>query len=108
MRSYSYIADNASAVLTILLKGTSGEAYNCANKSCRTTIAGLADMIAALSGKKVIYQIPTAEEAAEQSPISHQVLDASKLEELWWSGRYTLKDGLKQTLCILHECRGHS
>ena len=38
----------------------------------------------------------------EQSPIPHQVLNTSKLEQLGWAGQYTLEEGIGHTLEILH------
>jgi nucleoside-diphosphate-sugar epimerase len=52
LRSYCYVADCASAVLTVLTSGTSGEAYNIANPENKITIAGLAETIAKAAGKK--------------------------------------------------------
>lgn len=101
MRSYCYIADCASAVLTVLINGDSGEAYNSANSGARITIAGLAEVIAKTAGKKVVFTDPSAVDIANQTPIAKQVLDSKKIEKLGWNGRYNVNQGIFNTLAIL-------
>lgn len=103
MRSYCYVADCASAILTVLLNGKTGEAYNSANPMARTTIAGFAKEVAAAAGKKVIFSDPTESELAQRTPIAKQVLGSAKLESLGWQGKYSVADGVKNTLKILKE-----
>ena len=42
MRSYCYVLDCASAILTVLLNGKSGDAYNISNKASVCTISDIA------------------------------------------------------------------
>ncbi len=59
--NYCYTADCIRGLLTILLKGSSGEAYNVVNESTHTTIAGMAQMVAdEIAGGKihVVFDIP--------------------------------------------------
>lgn len=102
MRSYNYIADCASAILTVLARGRSGEAYNIANPGARTTIAGLAGIIAKTAGTKVVFAQPDAADIANRTPIAKQVLSSRKLESLGWSGAYAIEAGVRHTLDILH------
>lgn len=101
MRSYTYIADCASGILTALLHGKPGEAYNIANADEKVTIAEFAEMTALAGNKKCIYQNPNEREQAEQTPISYAVLDSSKLQSLGWHSRYQVKRGIEHTLAIL-------
>ena len=103
MRSYTYIADSASAILSVLTTGKTGEAYNIANSASRITVAGLAKTIADETGVKCIFADPDEVQKAELSPIAKQVLCASKLEALGWKGAYTVVDGVRHTLQILRE-----
>ncbi len=103
MRSYNYIADAVSGILTVLLGGKPGESYNIANPDARITIAGLARVIAENEGQKVIFENPDAVDLANRSPIAKQVLDTTKLENLGWRGEYSVKEGIAHTLQILHE-----
>lgn len=101
MRSYNYIADCASAIITVLLNGSSGEAYNTANPESRVTISQLAQIIAGAVGKKVIYANPDAVDLANRTPIAKQVLSSKKIEALGWTGAYSVETGIKHTLDIL-------
>ena len=51
LRSYTYVADCVSALLTVLTAGVSGEAYNIANPAATATIAEFAETIAKIGGK---------------------------------------------------------
>ena len=101
MRSYCYIVDCASAVLTVLLHGKSGEAYNCANPEAQATIAGLAELIAKISGRRVVFEEPEKNEIANQTPISKQILNCKKIESLGWKGLFPLERGIEHMLKIL-------
>lgn len=107
LRSYNYIADCASALLSVLVKGKSGEAYNIANPNVRVTIAELAGIIATTAGKKVVFADPTALDIANRTPIAKQVLSCKKIEALGWSSAFSAETGIKNTLTILSECNRH-
>ena len=101
LRSYNYVADCASAVMTVLLKGTPKEAYNIANPKARLTIAQLAGVIAKTVGRKVVFASPDAADIAGRTPIAKQVLSSRKLEGLGWSGAYSIEKGIRHTIDIL-------
>lgn len=101
MRSYCYIADCVSALLTVLLDGKSREAYNIANSEVQVTIAGFAEEVAKLTGTKVVFDETDETAKAQRTAISYAVLDSGKLTALGWKGRYSLKQGLKSTICAL-------
>lgn len=105
MRSYCYVADCASALLTVLLQGKSGEAYNIANRDARVTIAEFAEQAAQTVGKKVLFEEPDAAERAQQTAISYAVLDSQKLYDLGWHGQYTVQNGVKHTILTLRNTR---
>lgn len=103
MRSYTYLADSASAIISVLTSGESGNAYNIANSASRTTIAGFAKEVAVQTGTKVIFADPDEVAKAEMTPIAKQVLSSKKLEGLGWKGQFTVEDGLRHTLDIMKE-----
>lgn len=103
LRSYCYVADCVSAILSVLTKGNKNEAYNIANRNAKITVAGFAETVAKLEGKKIVYSIPNDKEKAQMSPIDNQVLDVTKLEELGWKGKYAVEEGIKNVLDILKE-----
>ncbi|MDE5780040.1 MAG: NAD-dependent epimerase/dehydratase family protein [Lachnospiraceae bacterium] len=100
-RSYCYIADCASAIMTVLLQGEKWEAYNIANENSRATIADFAKKAASMTGKNVVFDIPDEPDKKQQTFIDRQVLDNNKLKQLGWNGRYNLEDGISHTIDIL-------
>ena len=103
LRSYTYLADSASAILSVLTSGESCNAYNIANAQSRTTIAGYAKEVAAQTGTKVVFVNPDEVQKAELSPIAKQVLDSRKLEGIGWKGQFTIEEGIRHTLNIMRE-----
>lgn len=101
MRSYNYIGDCASAIITVLINGESGEAYNTANPDVRITIVQLAEIIASAANRKVVFADPDAIDLANRTPIAKQVLSSKKLESLGWHGAFSAEIGIKHTLDIL-------
>lgn len=103
MRSYNYVGDCASALLTVLINGVPGEAYNLANPESRLTIAQLADKIASAGGQRVIFEDPSSGDIANQSPIAKQVLNTQKIEKLGWIPAFNIEEGIVHTLNILKD-----
>ena len=101
LRSYTYIADTASAILTILMVGESCNAYNIANPQSITTIAGFAQEVATHTGVKVVFSNPDEVAKKEMSPVAKQVLSSEKLYRLGWNAEYTISKGIENTMSIL-------
>ena len=101
--SYQYVADSVSGLLTILLSGESGEAYNIAEEHSDIMLKDLAGIIAGINGKKVIFEIPDAVEASGYSKATKARLDGHKLAALGWRPQYTIETGIKRTISILKE-----
>lgn len=101
MRSYCYVADCGSALLSVLLCGERASAYNIANPDARVTIAGLAEAIAETAGRTVVFSEPEPVEKGQQTPITYAVLDSTKLCSLGWKGNYTVKKGVESTYQVL-------
>lgn len=105
LRSYCYIADCASAIITCLINGEPGQAYNSANNDSTITIAGFAEIVAKYAGTKVVYDAPSEDDIINRSPILKQVLDSKKLEALGWKGYYNIEKGIGNTISILKELK---
>ena len=97
-RSWLYVKDCASAILTILLKGQNGEAYNVADEESCVTIKELAEMIASIGGGKVVFDLPSNIEIQGFSVIRKAVFDTSKLKALGWTPKYKLQEALIETI----------
>ena len=102
---YSYIDvfDAASAIITVILKGENGGAYNVSSERQDITLRELAQKLAELAGTKVAFGLPNDTERAGYSRATRAVLDNRKLLALGWKELYGIDDGLKLTLDILKE-----
>lgn len=101
--SYTYAADAVMGLLTILLKGQNGEAYNVADSSCDFQLKDLARYIADFSGTKVIFRLPDSIEALGFSKATKARLDGTKLKELGWKVCFPIVPALERTLVILQK-----
>lgn len=101
-RSYLYVADAISGILTVLNSGNAGESYDIASAENQTTIAGMAEMIAKACGVSVIREDPDSDEKKDFSPIPEQILDGRKLAELGWHAGYSLEEGINQVVKTLN------
>lgn len=100
--SYTYVSDAVGGLLTILLKGESGEAYNISDISCDITLKELAKTIADYVGTKVIFELPDKAESAGYSKATKARLNSSKINHnLGWKARYNVQEGLERTIDIL-------
>ena len=101
--SYTYVCDAVSALLTCLLKGSCGEAYNVADQSCDIMLKDLAKLIADYVGRRVIFEIPDAVEAAGYSKATKARLDSTKLQQLGWKAQFDIGTGIWHTVDIMKE-----
>ena len=85
MRSWCYVVDCARAILFVLLKGESCNAYNIADPNSTFTIRQLAEAIAGAEGRKVVFSNPSDAERKSFTNISHAVFDTTKLQSLGWT-----------------------
>lgn len=99
--SYTYVADAVSGLLTVLLKGKDGEAYNIADGKSDIMLKDLAGVIAEMCGTKVVFEIPGHTEKAGYSTATKARLDGGKCKMLGWKMKYDIPEGIARTLCIL-------
>lgn len=102
--SYTYMADAISGLLTVLLKGESGEAYNIADEASNITLRDLAKQIANNAGTEVVFEIPDGTEAAGYSRATKALLDGDKLKKIGWKPKYGIRVGIPRTMKILRKC----
>lgn len=99
--SYLYVADSVSGLLTVLLNGEKGEAYNISDNASDIMLKDLALIIASYNKKEVVFEIPNAVESAGYSKATKARLDSTKLNLLGWHAKYDIKSGVYRTLDIL-------
>ncbi|MCM1287597.1 MAG: NAD-dependent epimerase/dehydratase family protein [Clostridium sp.] len=101
--SYVYVADAASAIITLMLEGENGQAYNVASDASDLTLRELAKIIADYAGKRVVYELPDKTESAGYSKATKALLDCQKLKGTGWTSLYGMPDGLIRTIDIVKE-----
>jgi nucleoside-diphosphate-sugar epimerase len=93
-RSYLYTADAVAAILTVLVCGTNGEAYNVANEETYCSIYDMACTVAQTFGKGqinvIVENVP--EDRYGYAPELHMNLDTSKIRKLGWKPTKDLKN----------------
>ena len=82
-RSYLYTADAATAILTVLLKGRPGQAYNAADESTYSSIAEMAKKVAEMGGIHVQYDIKNNKESGFADTL-YMDLDTAMLKRTGW------------------------
>ena len=97
--SYLYTADAVTAILTVLLSGNCGEAYNAANEESYCSIREMAELVVAMESTKrlgkgpVNVRVEMAEEAKKLYPAERYIdLDTRKIKQLGWHAKYTLEE----------------
>lgn len=97
VRSWCYVADTVAALLTLLLAGEAGQAYNVANRHAVASIRDYAQTLADIAGVKLAFEIPPETEKAGYTRVTRAVLNPAKLEALGWQPRYGLRQGLEES-----------
>ena len=90
-RPYCYVTDSVSALLYVLLKGTSGECYNVANESTYISARDMAEYIHEHINPNSQVRIELADNMGYAPPTKLR-LDTKKLKDLGWQPRYGLKE----------------
>lgn len=96
-KPYCYTTDCASAILTILLKGANGEAYNVANQDTYITIREMAEFLRDNFNPQIKV---TVEEHPElgYAPVTKLHLSSEKLMALGWKPQYDLKEMFRRLM----------
>lgn len=103
IRSYCYVTDAVSALITIMHKGKSKEAYNVADENSIISIARFAKLSAEVGGVAVKFDSPDDIEVKGFSRPVNVVMENKKLKTLGWQSKYSCKEGILNTLLILRD-----
>lgn len=98
--NYCYSADAVTGILTILLKGEPGEAYNVSNPDSHTTIASMAEMVCekiADNKIRVVYDIPK-DNIFGYAADTKMRLSADKLMRLGWRPLMGLEQAFRRLI----------
>lgn len=99
-RSWIYVVDCATAILSVLTKGETGEAYNVAHDESNITIRQLAEKTAAIADRKVIMQLSGD---GNTTPITKAVFSTQKLKTLGWQPLFSIDEGLRHTINTMRQ-----
>ena len=100
-RSYLYTADAVSAILTVMLRGEDGTAYNAANEDTYCSIREMAEMVAReCAAGRIGVRIEAEEDPSRlgYAPTLHMNLDTSRLRSLGWKPVYGLADAYRRMM----------
>lgn len=103
IRTYLSVFDTVSGMFKVLFDGKSGEAYNVSSDKCVASIAEVAQTVAGICGRKVVFDLPDEIERKGFSKPQNSVLDGEKIKDLKWEAEYNVEDGLALTIKILKE-----
>lgn len=92
---YCYTSDAVTGLLTVLLKGADGEAYNISNGSTFCTIREMAEMLIEKypqSGSKLVFDIPEDSNKFGYAPTSRMLVNPEKINALGWKAQVGLPE----------------
>lgn len=104
IRNYCYTADAVSGILTVLAKGTSGEAYNIANPNTTISIAEMAKFVCENFGKgqsQLEFDLGKDEAAFGYNPTMKISLVVDKISSLGWIAKTDLREMFERTIASL-------
>lgn len=97
-RTYCYVIDVVSGIFKVLFNGIRGETYNISNENSVASIADVANVCASIAGTKVVFELPDEIEAKGFSRSKDCILDNNKLKSLGWCAKYSLEEGMEETI----------
>lgn len=96
-KPYCYTTDCASAILTILLKGANGEAYNVANQDTYISILSMAEFLRDNFNPQIKVVVEEHPEMG-YAPVTNLHLSSEKLMALGWKPQYDLKEMFRRLM----------
>lgn len=101
-RSYCYCVDAAVQILTVLLSGQAGEAYNVGHDQT-TTIREMAEIVAKAGNVSLFALDPTDDELKAFNPMNNSLLNNEKVKKLGYQDIFSVQEGLAHTVQIIKE-----
>lgn len=104
--NYCYTRDCVTGLLTILLKGMDGEAYNVSNPASHTTIVDMARLVTekiAENKINVVFDIPKTNKFGYASDTKMK-LNSDKLQALGWKPQVGLEEAYRRMISEMKSC----
>lgn len=102
LRSFAYVADCVSGLLTVLAAGEAGAVYGISSGEC-CTLRAFAEQCAVVGNCRVAIHTPTTAQQTEMSPIRKQLVDNSALIKLGWQPAFSIDEGIRRSIKIIRE-----
>ena len=103
LRSYCHVLDCASAMLSVLIRGEKGNAYNISASKAIVTIREMAEAFAEAGNVNIVFDVPTESEVKSYNVMPCSALSSVKLEALGWKAAFDMKKGALHTVNMLKE-----
>lgn len=104
-RNYLYLADACTAILTVMTKGISGEAYNAANEAAYCSIREMAELASMqnIDGSVQVRIEPDRDYGRKMgyAPVLKMRLDTSKLQKIGWIPETGLSDMFQKMIACM-------
>lgn len=101
--SYTYVADAVMGLLTVLLRGENGVAYNVSSEKTNVRLKDFAQMCAEYNDKNVVFDLPSQTEAKGFSIATRAILSNERIKNIGFIGKYEMKDAIVRTIKMLTE-----
>ncbi len=105
-RNYCSVDDAIRAILTVLLKGETGQAYNAANPDTFISIRGMAELLInryPQSGSKLVFDIAPDAGKLGYNPKVRLNLCTDKLQKLGWKAKIGLEQMFDELIAGMNE-----
>lgn len=99
--SYTYVLDAVMGILTVLLQGANGEAYNVSDPASEVPLRQITEWLAEDNGIQVVFEIPDVTEQKGYSTATKAILDIDKISTLGWKPQIHMREGLRKTVYAL-------
>lgn len=106
-RCYLYTGDAVTAILSVLLKGENGQAYNAANEETYCSIYEMAQMVSEIADPPIHVRIQEEDiQKYGYAPVFRMNLSAEKLKKLGWQANTSLTDMYRNMIAAMREDLG--
>lgn len=99
--SYTYVADAVAGLITVLLFGEIGVAYNVSSEKTNVTLKEFAQVCASYNNKKVVFDLPSETEKKGYSVALKAILVNERIKGIGFKPQYELTESIYRTIEIL-------
>ena len=101
--SYTYVADAVYGLLTVILKGEIGMAYNISSEKTNVHLRDFAKICADCCNKNVVFDLPSEAERKGYSLAMFAILSNERIMHIGFNPIYSIEDAVVRTVKILSD-----